>query len=513
MATIRVRRSGLVAFSVRMGSAITGLIFILLVTNNVSPDDFGLWGLILRVISYITFVASIISFWTIRYRARGTNVGRTAFLGGLLFSGILSAIYIPVAVEVASTSTSDYNYAIFFFLLSTPQIFLAIMTGTIESVLLGYFPEKASAGFMIFEVSKIIIGVVAVPILHLSLEGTILAVTGAQACQLVSILYLSRGEYRDSFSFPLLSKMIKTGWLAVLSNISPLIYSFDFLVISFFTKSLLLLAYYSAALTIASIVGYSSWLTTGLYANILSGKDAKVNTSRIFNLQLVFAVPMALGAIILSYRLLNAFRAVYSPAWPIVIVLAIVNTFSSITYTPETVISGTDLTDASDRTDFSIYSRSRLFLLSKINIILASCYVVAITIVTFLFAPSLIAGSGYFLGYRISGLILFGVVWSATNLAFIAAGFVIKGSISRHILPFLFDRAIIVHISIAAIAYSIALALISKSLPITGGVLDQATEILLIGLVSLGVYAALIFSLNKEMRELTKRALTTLIRS
>jgi O-antigen/teichoic acid export membrane protein len=507
MATVRVRRSGFVAFTVRILSAITGLIFVVLVTNNISQANFGLWSLVLRVITYVAFAGNILSFWTLRYRARGTNVGRTSFIGALILSAILSGVYIPISIVIASTATTDFGYSLFFFLLAAPQIVLSLTTGAIESVLLGYFPEKASLGFMIYEFAKVIIGVIAVPILHLSLEGAILAVIFAQICQIISLGFLAKGEFVDKISFGMLGKMFRTGWLAILTGIPPLIISFDFLIVSELTKSLTELADFGASLTVAAVVGYSSWLTTGLYASILSGKDSKASTSQIFNLQVVFVVPMALGAIILSYRMLHAFNPIYATAWPILVVLAIATAFSSITNTPETVISGTDMTDLSNKTDFSMYRKSKLFLLSKINITLACVHLIILSIVGLLFGTTLLAETVNFLGYPMSGLVAFGVIWATIYLLVSAIGLGIKTQLSLRILPVrLLERSASLKIAFSGLGFVISSYTLSRIIPLIGGTIQQAIEIGIIGLISLAVYGSILFALDSNIRNLTKTA-------
>ncbi len=200
MSEIRVRRSGLITFAIRLGSTLTGLAFVVLVTSNLSQSDFGLWQLISRVIGYVIFVANILNFWTLRYRARGATIGKTVMFGTAIFSLVLSVAYIFLSFGVAGTVSGGFSSNIYYFLISTPQVPLYIFSGVMESILWGSAPARASFGFGVFEISKVIIGGVAVAIFHLSLTGAILAIIGAQIIQVITILiFTAEGVQGQNF--------------------------------------------------------------------------------------------------------------------------------------------------------------------------------------------------------------------------------------------------------------------------------------------------------------------------
>jgi O-antigen/teichoic acid export membrane protein len=501
MSTIRVRRSGLVAFAVRLASVITGLVFVVLTTNNISVSDFGLWQLIGRTIGYIGFGGLILTFWTVRYRARSIKLGTTVTLGSVIFSAVLSAIYIPVAIVSARALNGNHELYLFYFLLSLPQIGLYTVTGTLEAILMGYFPERASLGFIIFELSKVAVGVITIVLLHLSLEGAILSLIGASTVQIVALLFFTRGEYSDKFTPSLLNKMIRTGWLALLSNLHPILISLDYVVVAYVTGSQIPLAYYGAALTVSYIVAYSGWLTSGLYINILAGKDSKSSTSQIFELQLLFIMPMALGGIILSTDILKVFHHNYALAWPILVVLAVGAAFSAVATTPETVIMGTDMSDLSERTDFSLYLKSKLFFLSKLNIGLALGYVLGVGILSALTGPGYLNANVNLAGYTMPGYIALGTMWSMIALAMYAIGFAVKIRKSWGIYPIQVDRGTIFALVVASLLYSVVLRLLSINIQTKGGTIEETAYVVAFLIVGVAVYASTTLILSKSVRQ------------
>ena len=75
MSSIRVTYSGLISFAVGIVTVVTGLVFTLIVTRQLSQDEFGTWGLIGGLISYALIIGPIVSYWSTREIARGENSG------------------------------------------------------------------------------------------------------------------------------------------------------------------------------------------------------------------------------------------------------------------------------------------------------------------------------------------------------------------------------------------------------------------------------------------------------
>jgi O-antigen/teichoic acid export membrane protein len=501
---IRVRRSGLITFAIRLGSTITGLVFVVLVTSHLTQSDFGLWQLISRVIGYVIFVANILNFWTIRYRARGTIIGKTVMTGAALFSLVLSLAYILVSVPVSGSVNGQAGLNLYYFLISAPQVALYVFSGVLEAILWGSVPEKASFGFGIFEISKVIIGGLAVAVFHLSLTGAIIAIIGAQIIQIITIVILAPHEYEDRVSFFTLSKMIKTGWLALLNQLTPLVVNFDFLIVAVVTGSTIPLALYGVAFTYGTIITYSGWIAYGLYAGILAGVDARRSTTQVLELQYLFIVPMVLGEILLSHRLLYLFKPIYVAAAPILVILAIAGAFSAMSQTFDNVITAVDTTDATTTTQLSVYLESKLFLVAKINIIVSSAYLAAVA----LFSATLRSTTALVFGYQPYTFI--GIMWASAAFGMWSILVLIKQKYVRQISKIAIPWRGALAIILGGIAYSASLIGLDEVIPIHGDEVIQALLILLMGGISLTVYACVVLALNREIRRLTKYALRSL---
>ncbi|MCL4517832.1 MAG: hypothetical protein M1587_01385 [Thaumarchaeota archaeon] len=506
MSNIRVRRSGLITFAIKLGSTLTGLAFVVLVTSNLTQSDFGLWQLISRVIAYVVFAGNVLNFWTTRYRARGMQLGKTVIIAGSIFSAVMSLVYLGISYGVAGSvsSPAEYSTNLFFFLFSAPQVPLYIIAAVIEAILWGSAPERASLGFGLFEIAKVAIGGIAVGVFHLSLEGAIIGVMGAQLVQIISTGVLTRREYGDHVSFPLISRMVKTGWMAILNQIQPLVINFDFLIVALITTSTLPIALYGAAYVFGAIITYSGWLAAGLYAGLLSGKDPSKSTSQVLEIQYAFILPMVIGEIVLATRLLHLLNPLYTTAAPILIALAIASAFAALSQTFDNVITGTDTTDSLNTADFSLYIRSKLFLVAKINIVLASGYLVFIGVL----AHTIGLQTQTMFGLQPYSLL--GMAWGASGLCMWGLAVALKlkhvRKISKISVPLRTGLAYI----LGSIGFATILYRLDSIVQIPHGEIVQAIYILGIGAVALSVYSAIVLSVSPDMRKLVRNTVAAI---
>ena len=505
LSSIRVRRSGLITFAIKLGSTLTGLAFVILVTSNLSQSDFGLWQLISRVIGYAVFSVNVLSFWTIRYRARGMRLGKSVVVGALVFSSVMSLLYLAVSYGLAGSVSTPGGYSsnLFFFLFSTPQVGLYIVVAVIEAILWGSAPEKASLGFGLYEIAKVAIGGVAVGFFHLSLEGAIIAVMGAQVVQVVSIVILTRQEYSDRVSIPLIGKMVKTGWVALLNQIQPLVINFDFLVVALITASTLPIALFGAAYVFGVVVTYSGWLAAGLYTGLLSGKDPAKSTAQVLEIQYAFMLPMVIGEIVLATRLLHMLNPLYTTAVPILWALAIASAFAALSQTFDNVITGTDTTDSLNTADFRLYLKSKLFLVAKINIALASVYLFVVA----LLARTIGIQNTPVLGFQ--PYTLLGIAWAAASLGMWGLTVALKlNQVWRVSKVSVAPRTAAAYI-LGSAGFSVVLYLLDKMVRTPQREVMQAVYILGIGIIALSAYAVIVLTVSQDLRKLVRSALST----
>jgi hypothetical protein len=501
---IRVRRAGLVSFLVKTMTIFTGLAFVVLVTSDVSTTEFALWNLIASTLVYVLFPTFIINFWATRARARGQLIARTVLVASLIFSAVLTVFFVVVSIPssglVAQATTQNSN--LFFFLLSSPQVLLYTFVGSMEAMLWGSSPEKQSFGYAAFEVAKIAIGLVAFVVFRLGLEGAILAVMGAQIVQVCTILVFTRKEYSAPLSASTLKMWLKSGWPSALQNLHPMILNLDLVIVAIFIPSsanALVIDYFAASRVIASVVGYAESLSYGLYPSILSGEEPHQRTSHVLELQLMILAPMLVGAIVLSNRLLVLLNPVYVPGAIIVIPLAISYAFYSLRSLLEGVIMGSEKVDLGEKMTLQGYFKSKLFLVSKIDLSTSLGYLASVVIFSVI-----LSNYTTITFFSLNGKVIIGIVWGVANLGRSLVTFLLKAGYAHRIAHLHVPLKTWISITISSVAFGVALWRINLLVVLFGGKILQALELLAVGILGLIVYFVVLLILSETARRLAK---------
>lgn len=370
MSNIRVTYSGLISLLISLVSVITGTIFIIIVTRRLSPEDFGTWGLIGGLITYVLVVEPIISFWLTRQTARGMNLGKISLISSGFFSAGGMIVYIVIAIFVGQQSDANLSALI----LSTILIPFMFVTKTLTAIGLGSKPQTASYGNLVFELIKIPAGLFFVYFLDLGVEGAIVATVFAYAGNIIVLGIFVRDKIRDKIKIKVLKNWIRMSWIPLYSSIPNLVFSLDVMIFSVLTGTVLGVAYFSASLAVTSLVSHSGAITRGLYPKLLSGgKREHLQT----NLRLFFYFAFPLVAMTLSFSkpALFVMNPIYLIAVPVVVFLTIRGFFYQFNGLLYQSLQGIEEVDIDEKSTFRIYLKSKLAWLPTLRLIEFSLYV------------------------------------------------------------------------------------------------------------------------------------------
>jgi len=380
---IRLRYSGFILFLSRLVSVGTGLLFTLMVTRRISLEDYGIYGNLGDVLSYFMILSSIVPFWVTRFVARG-QIGsfKTGFTINILIGLSSTAIYL--------VSTPSILYALQISLKYMPIYSISALL-IIENYILSIFeaaiyprrPEKLGFGLLAFEASKVLLGFILIIRCEMGLMGGLISIIAASFIQILFYLKDLLHEFHEKIVWDYAKEWFKAsilniygiigGRLLMLANLLLFIYGGE-----------LSRAYFGASSTIASIVTFSSSLAFALYSKLLSNAELR-DVMLSIKMVLMFAIPMSLGAIILSESLLYLLNPSYSAASLILMVLSLNALFSSIASIFESIISGTERFDVEAKLSFRRVLKSRLLSLLTLRYIQALIVVLPI----YLILPSL----------------------------------------------------------------------------------------------------------------------------
>ena len=374
---IRLRYTGLLAFASRVFSVFTGLAFLFLLTRNVTFKDWGVWALVMVVIHYIVFPHCLTNYWVTRHMARGFKVAKTGLAMNLALSLLGFVFSLLISPYIAKTIDADPVYFMVGSLI-LPAWYLVL---SLEAVARGCIPHIIGYGFVTFEITKVILGLIMIVYMEIGLYGAFMSLVIAYLVQAIFLLTSLRGYVTEgNIDLNTAKKWLKTSWVPFYGGLAPLLLSLDALIVTLLTLSSLPLRLWRAALMITTIVSYSTELASALYPKLLSGgSEQDVETS--FKLVLMFAIPSAIGALILAEPLLRIFKREFVEAAIIIQVNVLTVLLTCVVGILNFVIIGTEKVDTEDAT-FKKLLKSRLFLLPTLSYIRALVYLPTICIVS-----------------------------------------------------------------------------------------------------------------------------------
>ena len=380
MDDIRVAYSGLLGFAVAIGGVFAGLAFTVIVTRQLTPEEFGVWAVIGSMASYSITAEPIISYWTTRQIARGKPVGKTSMTSTSLFAGGSIPIYI-LSVLLFTNIESAFFDSMLLGLILIPVLFVK---GTLSAINLGSRPHAVSVGTAAFQFLKIPVGLVLVFFLGLGLDGAILVVFAAHLINIIVQLRYARPRLTVPLNFVYLKGWIRQAWIPLYGRIPGVLSTLDIIVYTVIIGSVVGAAYYAAALVITRIVGRAGWISQALYPKLLADGN-KDYIPENFRWVMYFVIPLVILAVLFSRHVMFLLNPEYAGAWMAGALLAFGMFLQVIMKFLRMVLMGTDDVDVDERPSVSTLLKSRLFLVGTVENIYYSIYLAILATSLYIF--------------------------------------------------------------------------------------------------------------------------------
>jgi hypothetical protein len=375
LSNIRVTYSGLIALVVGFASVITGIIFTLIITRRLSPEEFGLWAIIGTMISYFMIAEPIISYWSTRQIARGEQVGKTSLISSTIFSFAGIPIYLVLSFVISDTTDTEFNVI----LLGVLLLPISFISQSLVGINLGHKPHATSYGLLGFEIVKIPAGLALVYFLDLGVSGAIFATAIAFSIKILIQIYFAREKIRTKFSLDVVRRWIKLSWIPLYSNISHVVWSLDLILYVTIIGSTVGIALYVVSLTISSIINHSGLISNALYPKLISD-GSKSHVSDNFLRLLYFAIPLLAISILFSKPALFALNPVYAGASLVVIFVSIRAFFYVLTGVFYQVLKGIETIDVEKNPTYKDLAKSKLFHVPTVELIHHIIYIITISL-------------------------------------------------------------------------------------------------------------------------------------
>uniref|UniRef100_A0A7C3WL19 Polysaccharide biosynthesis protein n=1 Tax=Thermofilum pendens TaxID=2269 RepID=A0A7C3WL19_THEPE len=373
-----LRLVGALYYAQRLYNVLVGVVFILVVTRNLPPSDFGAWSVISSLLSYAT-IATLVNYWVTRLRAYGDA---SATLAGLALAAVFSAASSAALLLLAPGIASAFSIPPSVIPLVLAYIPVLYANSALYSSLYATNPVRAALSEFAFETAKLAAAALLVLLGAISLQGVLLAVLASHLAQALVLLMCTRGDFARAPVLPTARKIISYSWVNAVASLSALIASADVLLISHYASNDAV-AYYTVVLAFANVVGYSYFLGRGLYQRLLTvqaGSAAYVEEA--LRLVLLIGVPTALGALTLAPNLLYILNPVYTPAANVLRAAALAALVAAVNGTLSDAVQGLERIDRNDAKPGEL-ARSKIFrvvllgylrsLLGILGVVLALC--------------------------------------------------------------------------------------------------------------------------------------------
>jgi len=487
-----LRLTGFVAFAVRMGSLLSGLVFSLIVARRLSEEDFGAWTYVGRLVSYFTATASFIGFWAGRDAGRGGRPLKTALFGSGVMATLLSLMYLGV-VGFSAGAIGREPWVVLLGLMQLPVLHLL---NTVEAVSYGHRPVVSAYGFAVFEVAKVFFAFAAVYVVGLGLAGVFASLALAQLIQLLILIYLQRDLFGEAVLGDLL-RWLKGFSIPLIGVVNGFVYGLDVFLGGVLYGSALPLAYWQAALTVALLVGMYNNLAVGLYPALLSGGGGG-EVEKVFRFAMMLGVPLFFGAVFLGEDILRLLRPAYVEAALALYVLTISYWVSGLTSLLATIVSGIEDVDRQSNVSFKDYSKSWLFHYNFVVFLLNAVYVSVFS------AVAVVARAA---GWDAADT---AYAWAYVHLGSSVAGVMVGYFFSRRRVVFRVPWASLLRYAAASTVMVAAMYPLYVVLPVSNTAVVQFVRVGTMLVVGIAAYLVAVVLLDREGRGMVKLLITRL---
>lgn len=302
-----LKLTGALFYAVKLYGLLVGAAFILLITRNLAPEEYGAWSVISSLLTYAT-AGTVVNYWVTRFRAYGDA---SATSTGLALAAAFSIAASAAFAALAGSLPRVFGVPLAAAWLTLPYIPVLYANSALYAAVYAVEPRAAALSEFAFETAKLAAALVFTLGGRATLKEAMLAVLVGYATQLVSLALAAGGEAFKRPSASTARRVLSYSWLSGLSLLASLIGSADALLISHFSSNEAV-AYYTVVFVYSNAIGYSYLLARGLYQRLLSTGNRPELVEESLRIVLLLAVPSTAGAIALAPNLLYLLNPLYA---------------------------------------------------------------------------------------------------------------------------------------------------------------------------------------------------------
>lgn len=490
---IRPRRTGALVFSSRILSVFTGSLFLVMITRSLTTSQFGLWEVIGSIVVFASYPAGLLTYWATREVARGKVVGKTTMVLNLLASMLGVGIFLAFALA----SYSAIGASLAPFILAIILVPLTYWNQATSALVSGYDPGIGAYSLVTSEVAKLLAAFPLLFVFKLKIMGVILAIAVSYFALSAVATFMLRPVTSDRVDVSLGRKWLKDSQVPAVNMLMYVVGIADTFIASLGQHGTILAGYYQAAFQVATIVGYSGYLSVALYPLLLRDRSERL-PGVVLDFTLLFSIPMAAGAIALAPKILYLLSPKYVDSSPALVVLSLSALVGVVSTIIDQSLMGRETADLQAKGRSRALLRSDLMFVPVVNLIYYLLYVVAV----------------YFLARYSFGstlpIYLFATYWAIAQLLLVVAVVAVKARRLTRSVKVAVPPSILVYLLSALVMGVLAYLVGHQVLPTGLSSLDYGVRLALTALGGAAFYFGLVSLIDKRIRSLVLSVIHTL---
>ncbi len=337
-----LKLTGALFYAAKLYGLVVGAAFILLITRNLAPEEYGAWSVISSLLAYAT-AGTVVNYWVTRFRAYGDA---SATSTGLALAAAFSLIASAAFAALAGSFPALFRVPLAAAWLALPYIPVLYANSALYAAVYAVKPRAAALSEFAFETAKLAAALAFALSGRVTLTEAMLAVLAGYAVQLVSLISAAGGEAFRRPSAGTARRILSYSWLSALSFLASLIGLADVLLISRLSSNEAA-AYYAVVLVYSNAIAYSYLLARGLYQQLLSAGNRPDLVEESLRIVLLLAVPSAVGAIALAPNLLYLLNPLYATGSFVLRAAALTALLGTVNGVLSDAVQGAERVDAS----------------------------------------------------------------------------------------------------------------------------------------------------------------------
>jgi len=304
---IKLRYATLINFVARTLSLFASIIFVVGIARRLSVEEFGIWTLMFKYMSYLAPFRIIYRYWLPRTIARGNNTSKVGIVLSLILGSLAVCAYLALTYMVSTA----FNQPWFILALASIIVFEDYINEALMGIMVSHSPQYMGIAALQLRVVQAALGMVLVVMYRLGLIGAVISVIVAKITITMLLMIVNYKVIKKSkFDREIAYLWIKRSWLPLYASSTAAFLSLDAVLVRMIMGSEVPLAYYGVSISILSIVTTSGYALPTLYSRLLSKGEVRDVIETIW-IVFMLATPLAMLALIYTDTILSIYNPKY----------------------------------------------------------------------------------------------------------------------------------------------------------------------------------------------------------